>query len=485
MNIYSPFLLTPDESHERMKSFDELVSRMNVSDENLINYVQAFFESYRATLEQFFNGIAPSIPFYANHPFETFILRLGPNGIIIGHRPSQTPLVKVMRPADFDPPLDSINIFDVAERWQVPSISFDSNPRTYSLEEAKIVGIRNALASALDYFWQVITPIAFEQLCINILEAEGVRLEIIDEKSDTGIDAKGLVYLEELGGFRRYERWGFQFKHYRKSRASAKVLRELETYLEGNGDSVDVVCLITSGDLTSIGNHITVENPRIRVWDRQILDRLLNIHIETLKSYFADYPVAIDTLSQQVVEAKDEASAPPSRKEEFENGLCACPAGQKHFSDYERIGTEIWQHTFNGKLGAPKPQSSTSDQSQRRDVLFPNRRGSPFFQRIAQRFDADFVIVDFKNYGKPITPKVLKEVEQYANKAVGRFIVIACRVGASKTVERSQHRIFRDKETVVLIINDVQMIEMLTRKEQGQNPEDVLEDLLDEFLRRY
>jgi hypothetical protein len=210
----------------------------------------------------------------------------------------------------------------------------------------------------------------------------------------------------------------------------------LEIYLDSEKE-VDVVCLMTSGDLTSIGNHITVNNPRIRVWDRHILDRLVNIHLQVLRDYFTEYPLAIETLTQEIVARQADPSTTSGRRDEFEISLAACPSGQKHFSKYERIGIELWQYIFDEKLGRPKPQSSTSDKAQRRDVLFPNRRIGPFFQRIAQRFDADFVIVDFKNYESPITPKVIKEVEHYANKAIGRFIVVVSRVGPSKTVERA------------------------------------------------
>lgn len=44
---------------------------------------------------------------------------------------------------------------------------------------------------------------------------------------------------------------------------------------------------------------------------------------------------------------------------------------------------------------------------------------------------------------------------------------------------------FRDTNTVVLVISDDDMIEMVKRKDRGQRPEALLEDVLDEFLHSY
>jgi hypothetical protein len=169
MDIYSPSHLTPYESDTRMQDFNERVAQMNISDETIQEYIETFFDSYRKTIEQFFLNLAPSIPFYSRYPFETYILRLGTNGVFIGHRPGPVPLVRIMRPSDFDPPLEAINILDIAQRWQVSVLSFDTNPRAYDAEEAKVEGIRRALRTALDYFWHLVNPIAFEQLCKSLL----------------------------------------------------------------------------------------------------------------------------------------------------------------------------------------------------------------------------------------------------------------------------------------------------------------------------
>jgi len=137
------------------------------------------------------------------------------------------------------------------------------------------------------------------------------------------------------------------------------------------------------------------------------------------------------------------------------------------------------------ELGAPKVQHRTSDGTQRRDVLFRNERANKFFVRVAERFAADFIIVDFKNYADPVGGSVVQDVAKYANKALGRLVCIVARNGAAASASAVQERIYRDTDTVVLVLSDAQVLEMIERRERGENPADVLEDVLDELLMRF
>jgi hypothetical protein len=129
---------------------------------------------------------------------------------------------------------------------------------------------------------------------------------------------------------------------------------------------------------------------------------------------------------------------------------------------------------------------TTSDGTQRRDVLFKNMRSRPFWQRVFQKHEADFIIVDFKNYKDPVEPPVLNDVVQYASKALGWFIVVVSRQGAAPAFQDAQIRRYKDTNpgVVVLALSDSQMLEMVRRNESGEAPEDVIEDLYEEFLLR-
>src|ERR1043165_3637499 len=71
----------------------------------------------------------------------------------------------------------------------------------------------------------------------------------------------------------------------------------------------------------------------------------LNKNLELLEKYFTTYPLAIESLTRQYSQRSAE------RLTEFCEKLESCPPGKKHFSEYEKIGTEIWQYLFAEHLG--------------------------------------------------------------------------------------------------------------------------------------
>jgi Restriction endonuclease len=384
-----------------------------------------------------------------------------------------------MHERELNPPLSKSTIFDVKEQWQSMIMFFDFSVRSYDKTEAKIYGTKYALVSALECFWLAITPDAFCKLCSELLEAEGVFIDAGDsEGKEQRFDILGQLLIKEVGGFRRTERWGFQFKNHQDNRVTVENLREFESYL-AKSKQLDVICLITSGDLTSIGKNIAVSNQRLRIWDRDVLNRLVHKHLEILEKYFTTYPLAIKILNERSMSEND------GRLMEFTSTLANCPPGHAHFSDFEQLGTEIWSYLFADELAEPKVQQETRDRVERRDVLFRNLGKSEFFKRVANRLDADFIIVDFKNHSEPIDGAVIKEVSQYANKALGRLIILVSRKGQNESAAKAQRRLFEKDGVVILSVSDALMLEMLTRKESNEDPADILSDLLDELLIAY
>jgi hypothetical protein len=192
---------------------------------------------------------------------------------------------------------------------------------------------------------------------------------------------------------------------------------------------------------------------------------------------------SIDPSSKEVI---GENMKSQTSFELFRTRLHSCLPGREHFSEYEDLGLEILEFLFSpAALDRVKRQPRTLDNTQRRDVLFRNQRTRRFWQRIAERLHADFVIVDFKNYEEPVTQNVLNDVQKYANDALGRFILVLSRVGSHISTRAYQLRLYRDHKTVILVVSDDQLLEMIQRKEEGKEPEGVLEEMYDDLLLDY
>lgn len=280
---------------------------------------------------------------------------------------------------------------------------------------------------------------------------------------DHGFDAVGRVLLLEPAGFRRFENWAFEFKLYREHRVSVVYLREAVSRIEGR--PIDLLCLVTTDDVTSIGRYLVEDNPRVRIWDRAVLNSLVSRHPEVLRNYFDEYPAAVEELRRR---SQPDLSLKTGRLDEFRRRLQECPPGQEYFSDYERLVIDVFSYLFSESLGEPRPQERTLDGKQRRDVLFRNRRARPLWDRVFHQYGAAIVIVDCKNHGDPVGGTVISDVDKYANRALGRFILVVSRFGAEAAVAGTQVRVFRDSNAIVLVLSDSQLLEMVARKERAQ-----------------
>lgn len=330
-HVYPPGTMTPEESLDHSQAFNAAIASSSPSDEALRQYVDALFATYRATLDQFFPTLTPHLWVYQRHPFETFILRLDTHGSIIGHRPGERAHVHILRPEDLDPPLAAMNIFDVQQRWETPLTSFSFYVREYGPEDGSIEGRRMALQDALTVFWAVLSPEQFHELCLALIRAEGVLVGDLPTMPPFARDALGNVTLHEPAGFRRVETWAFEFRHDRHRRVSVATMRQIAAILQQHPALPDCFCLLTPEDLTSIGRNIIVEHPRLRVWDRPVLDRLIYRHLELLAPYFPDFIAAIDGLSQPQPSSPSLDQERPTTVALWRR-LQECPAGKEHFA---------------------------------------------------------------------------------------------------------------------------------------------------------
>jgi|ERR1043166_2068934 hypothetical protein len=471
MKIYPPHHLTLRES--RKYTADRTHSSApRIPDETLRQYASRYIEIYRTTLERFFPDIAPHISTYKGYPLKSNIVRLD-HGVFIFHQEAEKNEVEFFEFDKLRPRIDA-NLFDIQKRFDPCWGEFDFSGRSFSVEEAELRAHAQALNDALQVFWLLLDPSQFERICLQLVEAE--IGESATPREDVGLDAETFVVIDELAGFRREEKWGFEFKHFKENRVSTDVIAQTETLLESSELDLDVICLVTSGDVTSVGKSVAIKSPRIRVWDRPVLNDLFHKHSGSLGELFKGYRIAAEFVSSQVAKLKY------SRYDELKKKLAECPPGSTGFKQYERVCSEILQYIFEGKLKHLDDQSSTNDGTQIRDTTFRNLRNGDLFLRIFTRFDADIIVFDTKNHIEQITKTEFDLISKYPNPALGKFAVLISPKGADEASHATQSRLFTVEKKVVLSISNEDLLEMVERKERGENPEDVLEDLLDRLL---
>ena len=369
MKFYTPFQLDIEESNEFQKDFDERTKDLVIEDDVLIKYAQNYIESYCNTINQYFNEIKNYVSICINYPYRISIYRIGPNGVCFFYKPDETETISVYRPEDLDDSIESMNLFEVAKVFEPIFYKFDFRPREYSLKEAEIDGIKQALSSAFAFFWNAIDEKDFIELCDEVVLLENYKLlgeKRIEYKS---FDEICEIKINEPAGFRRVEKWGFDYKHFRNNRITVKDIHRVEQLLRDSKNQIDIACLVTSGDITSIGSEISVENSRIRVWDRAVLENILHDNLELLSKYFSRYSNTVEKLEKSFQESKTK-----SKYSYFESQIRNCGYGRENFSNYEKIVTEVLSYLFEKDVGTPRVQERTIDEVHRRDTLYRNLR---------------------------------------------------------------------------------------------------------------
>lgn len=160
--------------------------------------------------------------------------------------------------------------------------------------------------------------------------------------------------------------------------------------------------------------------------------------------------------------------------------LDKCPKGKEGWAEYEDIGEDIFKYLFADEFRHFKcdPQSKTEDGIARRDLIVPNTyKTSPcFWEQMKEDFKAKMIIVDFKNYSKPLNTDEFYSVSKYFSNKVGYFAIIFSRNGLDASAIKKQSKMLGENE-LILCLTDADIKDLIDCKERNQNPTDILEDM--------
>lgn len=164
--------------------------------------------------------------------------------------------------------------------------------------------------------------------------------------------------------------------------------------------------------------------------------------------------------------------------------LYSCPKGQKGWKKFEDICIEILCYLFVPPLSKPKIQQRTYSGIDIRDAVFPNRNfnSSNIWGQLLRELDARLILFDFKNYDKKeIGKEEVNQINNYLTKPMGRLAIICCSKLPSKEAYRRRNTIFSSEKKVILFLTPDNLKEMIFRKERGEDPADLIMDMIEEF----
>ena len=164
--------------------------------------------------------------------------------------------------------------------------------------------------------------------------------------------------------------------------------------------------------------------------------------------------------------------------------LDACPRGKPGWREFEDICIEILSYLFVPSLLSPKIRSRTYSGIDIRDAVFPNRNfdSSNTWGQIFQELKARLILFEFKNYTKEeIGKEEVDQVRNYLTDPMGRLAIICCNKSPNKSAHKRRNSIFSKEEKVILFLRPHHLKEMLFIKERGEDPADLILDMIEEF----
>ncbi len=164
--------------------------------------------------------------------------------------------------------------------------------------------------------------------------------------------------------------------------------------------------------------------------------------------------------------------------------LNACPAGVRGWKEFEDICIEILTYLFVPPLAKPKIQPRTFTGIDRRDAVFPNRNTNTenHWGHLYRELGARLILFEFKNYDKEeIGKDEVNQTRNYLSKPMGKLAILCCNKDPNPQAHIKRNTIYGEEGKTILFLTKDELGEMLMIKERGEDPADLIMDLLEWF----
>ena len=181
--------------------------------------------------------------------------------------------------------------------------------------------------------------------------------------------------------------------------------------------------------------------------------------------------------------AEKETETQPQGKS-LERRLISCPIGKNEYGKtYESICWDILNYLFAEEFSSKEAQFETKDKIFRMDAICSIKGNRVFWQWLIQHYNSRFVVFEFKNYKESLEQNLIYVTEKYLfNAALRNVAIIISRKGFSKNARLAAEGCLKESGKLILDITDADLIEMLRKKDDGENPSDYLLAKLEKYL---
>ena len=161
-----------------------------------------------------------------------------------------------------------------------------------------------------------------------------------------------------------------------------------------------------------------------------------------------------------------------------------CPPGHDGWKQFEEACVDALRFLFVPPLTEPIIQPRSYSGIDRRDAVFPNRNLDPTMNwgRLHHELQARMILFEFKNYdAEEVGKDETNQTRNYLTQPMGRLAIMCCRKAPNDAAHIKRNTIFSEDGKVILFLTPDHLIEMLSIKERGEDPSDLIMDLVERF----
>ncbi|WIG98351.1 restriction endonuclease [Myxococcus sp. SDU36] len=320
--------------------------------------------------------------------------------------------------------------------------------------------------------FELISGQQFERLCILLLQAEGFDTTEWDLPShqDRGFDLLASPPASS-------ELWAVECLRTENLSALRRAASDLNAAQRLSGTSGSM--LITSAALSpKTKSELTHLNALSKIWDKNDLETIFNRHPRVRHAY-----TSLLTSIEEIDLLLPPRPSRTAKGRELKDRLSNLPTGKEHWKEYENLGVEILSWVFSPYLRTPRIQSWSEDELDRRDAIFPIKKGNDFWDNIHAHHRARMVVAEFKNSGDELNQVDVESLAQYLYpNAMRPFGLLCGRVAASKSARKARRRTWQASGGLIVLLFDDDLKELIDRKDRNEDPTEVIDIQLDEFF---
>ncbi|MEY2792529.1 MAG: hypothetical protein RJA76_521 [Bacteroidota bacterium] len=164
--------------------------------------------------------------------------------------------------------------------------------------------------------------------------------------------------------------------------------------------------------------------------------------------------------------------------------LKSIPAGNKNndWSKYQNHIEKVLDYLFGADLSSPITEHSDHFKINRRDFILRNYAETGFWAHLRNRYLADYIVLDAKNYTKKVTKKEVLQIANYLKvHGAGLFGVIISRNGGNNGCYYTCREVWAMDKKLIIVLTDEDLIKMIISKSANNNPEEIIRQKIEEF----